>query len=227
MKWKFIKLSVLISMFYIPIYSGLGTITLFLKYTKNSIEKNIANQRKLNLIKIDEEEKQVNADGVFGFYGGSRETSKNGELIFKRKNNKKDLKIIVTNGLHPINIGKTTVYGFVIPDGKKAKCYSLSQENTEKKVWKITECTIKTNDKIPTDSIVLWADPDNVFMQLSDQPNISSEEDLVTPTLEVNSSKQDIILNALKAIKINRNFAENQIETKIYSDLNIIQERTA
>ena len=160
--------------------------------------------------------------GIFCTYAGFLSLSNGiGQVTFPLKHNEPKLSIIITDKIHPMLMAANTIHHWEIPIDDTASQFDIERKEDEETgltYWDIRKQTPPANRIIPTQSILLFAKPNNFFIPegislTSNGPN------LVLPTIYARRSI-DIATNAIHALAIRQFFdsvrAERKLQGKMY-----------
>ena len=107
--------------------------------------------------------------GIFSTYFGFLNVSDfNGQTVFPRKQSKTILNLVITNKIIPVIMFKYTVSHWELVPGVNAEMYRCEQKEDEKTqltFWQVDKVPLPKNNYIsPQDSIIIIANPNNIFI---------------------------------------------------------------
>lgn len=162
-------------------------------------------------------------DGIFVAYAGYFMASdKTGQVVFPRKNQKPQLKIVVTQTLKPIfvptvSIPTKTILYWQAAAPAQVEYYTASlkkDEDTKTYSWYITQEPASKDKKIPTDALIVFADPKYINVPTGHVEIAPNSPHFILPDLYV-SPKMNTALSALRFLKIKKYFSRIHFEYKI------------
>lgn len=162
-------------------------------------------------------------DGIFVTYAGYFMASDSiGQVIFPRKNQKNQVKIIVTQSIKPIfvptiEIPTKTIQSWQIAAPAKVAYYQAELKKSEDGrayYWYITEENFLKTNKIPTDAIIVFADPKYIKVPTGAVEIAPNSPHFILPDLYV-SPKLNTALSALRFLKIKKYFSPVHFEYKM------------
>ncbi len=181
MKTSFVRfLFILALFFHIPSLLGEQFINLFLK--PYPVITPVAQAQKF-IAKIHQPAKLARyqtkrmapalVSGIFATYGGLLTTSDlNGELTFPWLHEKPFIHLLVTEELTPIVRSGNTIDHWELQEGVPVMAYKMEQkwdDSARAMYWDISKEPVPTNNIIPLESIVIFADPKYVYVPLGVQ----------------------------------------------------------
>jgi len=148
---------------------------------------------------------------LFATYAGYVAMSSVGEgqIEFPRKQQRESFLFVVTPNVEPVMMLGKTVHHFEIPADMPATAYKIERvqdKDTGLYYWETTDEKIAEDRVIPLNSIVLFAQPIDIYVPLGITLTNSNPE-LVLPDVYVRSSF-DIVTNAFNALKIKHFFEQ-------------------
>lgn len=180
-------------------------------FTNTVVEQNLA----LNYI----------VNGIFVTYGGfftySGFTNDNGQIRFPRRNKKPRIKILVTQMVTPIfepatNRPSATINHWELSNPESSQFYicELKQDPDIKLYfWHTSQRKLPTNKIIPNDTLIIFADPENIIIPTGPIKLGTNTPHFFLPDIFV-STKINRAVSALRFLKIKKYFAPIKIETK-------------
>jgi hypothetical protein len=160
------------------------------------------------LLNTTTEQKQASTknprSGIFVAYFGYIATSdKTGQVSFPRKHQKPSFSLLICRDITPIFMFKNTIHHWQIKHGSKASFYSIErqQDPTSKLYfWNIAKETIPENNHLPVNTIVVFANPEDVYVPEGISMTNKNPQ-LLLPSLYAKNSIEKPE-NALAAIEI-------------------------
>lgn len=162
-------------------------------------------------------------DGIFVAYAGYFMASDSvGQITFPRKNQKNQVKILVTQSIKPIfvptiEIPTKTILSWQIAAPAKVAYYIAELKKSDEGntyYWYITEGKFPKNNKIPTDAVIVFADPKYIKVPLGAVEIAANSPHFILPDLYV-SPKLNTALSALRFLKIKKYFSPVHFEYKM------------
>lgn len=118
--------------------------------------------------------------GIFATYAGYLGLSDlNGQITFPRKTQKNSLNLLVTTKISPVFMLRNTIAYWEIKDHAPAKMYKLEKKQdheTKLFYWEVQEKNIPKNNKIPIHTIIIIANPDNIYVPIGITPTANSSQ---------------------------------------------------
>lgn len=170
--------------------------------------------------------------GIYATYAGAATYSDyNGQIIFERKSIKPKFNLLLIENIIPIlkpayNKGNKNIYaintilGFTLPKKADFKYYLIEKvENFEKKLysWKINEQTILREKIIPYETIIIFANPKDIFIPIGEVHTISGENLRLPDIYFVNKLDRDI--ESIRFLNIRKYFSNITKEFEFKPDL--------
>lgn len=153
------------------------------------------------------------ASGIFATYAGQLAASDNdGQLVFARRQESPNLKILITEKMEPIFQVGQTIQNWVLEPNIPAALYSASQDrdqDTDIEFWKVERIKLPQDRKISLDTIVLFAQPNMVYVPEGITTIKHPGADLFLPDVFVKKSV-DTLANSLYVLNLKRLFAQVQ-----------------
>jgi len=166
--------------------------------------------------------------GIYVTYNGNATVSDmNGQITFLRKVIEPKLDILITKKIEPLLINplkKNTIEGFVIDPQVKHKLYHLElRENPVNKnyEWIVEEEIISKSKKIPYNTIILFADPNNASISTV-KKTVKMDGNLLLPDVYIKPNS-DLQLTAISFLKIRQYFS--RVKKKYEFKPGLYQER--
>lgn len=108
--------------------------------------------------------------GIFATYGGFLTVSDlNGELSFPRKHTKPFVYLLVTEKISPIIMAGNTIHHWELEEDVPASMYLMEQKWDDRvriHYWDVTQVPVPENNRVPLESIAIFADPKYVYVPL-------------------------------------------------------------
>lgn len=112
----------------------------------------------------------ASVSGIFATYGGFLTVSDlNGALSFPRKTIKPLMYLLITEQLTPIVRSANTISHWELQEGVPAALYLMEQKYDEEikiSYWDVSQVPLPENNRVPLESIALFADPKYVYVPL-------------------------------------------------------------
>lgn len=154
-----------------------------------------------------------NGAGVFSTYAGYVDISNlNGQTTYPRKHHEPFLYLIVTQEIVPVMMFESTVAYWEIPKDKAAACFKLEKkqdEKTELYIWDVQHEHRPLDNKIPLESLVIIADPRDIYVPVGVSLADSSPH-LLLPPFYVKRG-MNIVKNSLYMLTISHLFGPSRI----------------
>lgn len=154
-------------------------------------------------------------NGIFVLYAGYSAVSDiNGQVMFPRKNQKPQVKILVTQSIKPlfnptVPDPSKTLQGWQIIHPEQASYYLMQlikNPKTNTYVWQTTEQMLPKNLIVPDDAIIIFADPDYISIPTGNPRTAANSPHFMLPDIYVNP-KITNPLAAIRFLKIRKYFA--------------------
>ncbi|MCK5632582.1 hypothetical protein KAH94_02455 [bacterium] len=147
---------------------------LFTKQKKLSLEKiehkskKLQNPKKLAKYTLRSILETKVASGIFCTYSGQLAISDdNGQVTFARRQEDKEVKLLITEKIDPVLMGQQTIHHWEFEIGVPAKLYTVKQKNDEEtglQFWHVKENTLPVDNNISLDTIVIFARPKDIIV---------------------------------------------------------------
>jgi len=151
--------------------------------------------------------------GIFSTYAGYLQVSNhNGQIIFPRKHSKPSLPVIVTNKITPIIMFDNTISHWELEPSAQAALYTVEikqNETTQALFWTITQKERPKNNRIPLESLIIIAKPQNIYIPTGITLTNESPH-LLLPDMYVKKGI-NIIRNALYILNLSHFFRPPQM----------------
>lgn len=160
--------------------------------------------------------------GIFVAYAGFFMSSDSvGQVTFPRKNQKPQVRILVTQAIKPIfvptiKIPTKTVSHWQVAQTAQAAYYLAELKKDESKnvyYWYITEQKLPKYRKIPNDALIIFTDPKYINVPLGPIQIAPNSPHFILPDFYV-SPKLNQALSALRFLKVKKYFAPLRYEYK-------------
>lgn len=163
--------------------------------------------------------------GIFSTYAGFLNASDaNGQTIFPRKTEKPAVSLIITSKLTPMIMSGVTVHHWELEEGTPAHMYLIEQHTdaeTQITYWNCEQTELPHNRIIPTNAIVVFAEPKYIYVPTGISPTTISSN-LVLPPIYTKRGV-DTLNNALYLLNIKQFFGPldslYKVQPKHYSQL--------
>ena len=149
---------------------------------------------------------------MYSSYAGTITNSDaDGQILFERKSPEPKLIILITNSIKAIPVdplNQKTLYGFMLDPKAPAQQYlfeRLEDPETETHAWHVKALPIDRDGRIPYDTIIIYADPQDIVVPLGPSATKVGENFLL-PDFYVTEGYNSA-LNALSFLKIRHFFA--------------------
>lgn len=166
--------------------------------------------------------------GTYATYNGNATVSDmNGQITFLRQTVEPKIHLLITEEIEPLLINpyqKNIIEGFVLEPDIKHKFYLLEQhknKDTNDYEWTVQEKVISKSKKIPYNTIILFANPENALIS-SVNKTVKMDGNLLLPDVYIKSNS-DLQLNALSFLKIRQYFS--RVKKKYEFKPGLYQER--
>lgn len=216
MKTSFVRLFFILALFFhIPSLLGEQLITLFLK--PYPVITPMAQAQKF-IAKIQQPAKLARyqtkrmapalVSGIFATYGGWLTASDlNGELSFPWRHARPFIHLLVTEELTPIVRSGNTIDHWELQEGVPVMAYRMEQkwdDSARAMYWDISQEPAPTNNVVPVESIVIFADPKYVYVPLGIQL-FKETEHLILPDIYIKHGI-NLTQNALYIVNLSHYF---------------------
>lgn len=146
--------------------------------------------------------------GIFATYGGFLTVSDlNGELSFPWLHDKPLLHLLVTEELTPIVRSGNTIDHWELQEGVPVKSYVMQQkwdDAAQTMYWDIMQEPAPTNNIVPLESIVIFADPKYIYVPLGIEM-IKESPHLLLPSIYIKHGI-NLTKNALYVVNLSHYF---------------------
>lgn len=164
-------------------------------------------------------------NGIFVSYSGFIETSDNNGLVsFTRKHTSPHISLIITREVKPIYTFGNTVHHWELKNNNAAHFMIRKEfdEKTKKSYWDVQKEVLPTNNIIPLEAVIIFADPEHIYVPEGITPIKESGENLFIPPVYI---KKDIpiIDNVLETLHVTHLLRPERKEIK--QDKTVIQEQ--
>jgi len=126
--------------------------------------------------------------GIFATYAGYLNVSNvQGQLSFPYKHSKKAVNMLITPHITPILMAGNTVHHWELEDANLAALFTIEQKNDDVAkltYWDIEQIALPTDKKIPTQTIIIIANPHEIYVPIGASPVIESAS-LLLPDIYV------------------------------------------
>lgn len=106
--------------------------------------------------------------GIFVSYFGYMATStKGGEIMFPRKHQDPSFSLLICNNPEPVFMLQNTIHHWQIAKKSKFSFYTIKRKNdaqTKSYFWEVKKTSPPKNKHLPINSIVVFADPDDLYV---------------------------------------------------------------
>lgn len=154
--------------------------------------------------------------GTFATYWGYLTFSDlNGQITFPRKQKSSKLNLLITQAIEPVFMIGNTIHHWQMNPLQDFSFYSLEQiKDPAKKqlLWKVTSATPPAHKRINTDTIVIFANPHNIFVPEGTFETYSTAN-LILPDIYVRKNL-NVIYPSLRIITIRQFFDPVEKELK-------------
>lgn len=169
--------------------------------------------------------------GIYSTYEGSSTFSDiNGQITFERKTPVPNVYLLITENVKPILLNpfnRITISGFIVNPKAESQFYFLERKKnpeTQQTSWYIKQEPLTKDQKIPPNTIILFADPQNIIVPTGIVSTPMSEN-LILPDLFITKNPYSAlyalqffkIREYFKPLKYKYNFAENEYQQMIMS----------
>lgn len=155
-------------------------------------------------------------EGIFATYFGYITSSNhNGQLLFVRKHQKDEIKLLITPMIEPVMMIDLTIHHWQVAPHVPARLYSLvrkQDEETKAYYWDVHDEQIPDNKRIELDTMVIFADPDKILVPTGITLTTKSPH-LILPDIYARKHLQRA-LEALRVLRIKQFFSPVLSETK-------------
>lgn len=145
----------------------------------------------------------IKMSGIFATYGGFLTVSNlDGELSFPRKHTHPFIYLLVTQKVTPIVMSGNTIHHWELEEDTPTEMYKMEQQtdsNTGKHYWLVAQEPLPANNRLPLETVVLFADPKYVYVPLGITVYKESPH-LILPDIYI---KRGINLNATALYLVN------------------------
>jgi len=161
--------------------------------------------------------------GIYANYAGATTTSDaQGQITFERGTPEPRFHVLVTEDLKevPIDAFKDkTLYGFA-PDPKAPSALYLFEREIDPETgllqWRVSHERLNRKKRLSIDTIILFANPDDLIVPLGTTNTIMSES-FILPDFYITSHNNNVI-NAFRFLKVRHFFAPVKFEHKYQPD---------
>lgn len=149
------------------------------------------------------------ATGIFATYGGFiQSASVDDEIVFPRKHTNPLLYIVVTPQIVPIIMFELTIHHLEFDRSQKTAFYKAvrkpSSTNPKELVWEINPEELPADNRIPLESIVIFAKPSYIEVPTGTIPTLNNPN-LLLPDIYVKKGI-NVVNNAFYVLTINNFF---------------------
>lgn len=157
------------------------------------------------------------ATGIFATYGGFLQSaSVDDQITFPRKHTSSLLYIVVTPQINPIIMFELTVHHLEFDRSQKIAFYKAerkpSKQNPKKLVWQISPQELPENNRIPLESIIIFAKPSSIEVPTGTIATLNNPN-LLFPDIYVKKGI-NVVTNALYVLTISNFFRPVEIGYK-------------
>lgn len=108
--------------------------------------------------------------GIFATYGGTLTVSDaDGQISFARKHTKPFVYLLITPKATPMVMSGNTIHHWEFEEGAPIAVYKIEQHRNEdirKQYWLVSKEPAPANNRIPLETILLFADPKYIYVPL-------------------------------------------------------------
>lgn len=155
--------------------------------------------------------------GIFATYAGYLGLSdQNGQITFVRKTQKNSINLLIVDRIRPIFMLKNTIAYWEISQDANAKMYKIERkqdEETKSDYWNVTEKNLPKNNRIPIHTIIIFANPDSIYVPLGITITKHQDSHLILPKIYAKNNYEHI-KNALFLLSIKPFFGSVKKITK-------------
>lgn len=170
--------------------------------------------------------KPAPVDGIFISYWGFIDASDNNGLAsFARKHPSPHISLIITREVNPIYTFGNTVHHWELKN-KNAANFMIRKEfdeKTKKSYWDVQKEPLPANNIIPLEAIIIFSDPEHIYVPEGITPIKESGENLFIPPVYVKKGIP-ITDNVLETLKVTHLLRPEKKEAKIEGK--VLQEQT-
>lgn len=160
--------------------------------------------------------------GIFATYAGQLDSSNlNGQIEFNLKQVKPAFDLLITNKATPILTAHNTVHHWEIEQGTPAALYHIERKHdpdSKTHFWHITQKKLPETNIIPLETILIFAEPKDIFIPLA----TNQKESIIIADENINLTLPDIYVkqgidktgNALYVLNIKNFLAPVDLEYK-------------
>lgn len=164
----------------------ISTLIYGITYPKDHLSKPVSNQAMILFIR-DLATKQVitNVPIQASYAGYFTSSNHDGQIIFPRKTTNHEFYLIITPSVTSISPILNNVSHLEIPKHNQVKCYKLIlQKNIHTGLleWETVLIDLTTDRYVPLQSIIIFADPNDLEMQIGITPTLFNHH-LVLPSI--------------------------------------------
>ncbi len=157
------------------------------------------------------------ATGIFASYGGFLQSaSVDDEIVFPRKHSSSHLYIVVTPQIIPVLMFELTVHHLEFDRTKQIAFYKAvrkpSATNPKELVWEITPASLPKDNRIPLESIIIFAKPSYIHVPTGIIPTFNNPN-LLFPDIYVKKGI-NVVTNAFYVLTISSFFRPVDIAYK-------------
>jgi len=161
--------------------------------------------------------------GIYASYAGTiTHSNADGQILFERKSSEPQLMMIITDSIKPVPINPLkpkTLLGFTLDSHSPSQQYLFKRQQdpeTELYEWHVTSVPVDRTERIPYDTIIIYAEPQHIIVPLGSTLT-TANENLVLPDLYVTEGYSSPI-NAIRMLKIRHYFEPVQFEYTFLPD---------
>jgi len=215
--------------FFLPVYSSDTVVTLFLQkypyfklHQKKSYDPEKYSKKLRQPTYVYKKITQSNnffshgAPGISCLYAGRIALSDpNGQVTFPRQQQTRDMHILVTKGIQPAYmIAPATVHNWMLDSRHPSEIYKMTFKHDPKTTLQYYETTKHklTNNNIPLNTIILIADPENIFIPMG-ATVIDSSPNIVLPIIYIKKGFC-FVYNSLYTLAIKQYFEQTESTLK-------------
>ncbi len=151
--------------------------------------------------------------GIFATYSGQLSISNtDGMVVFARRQESQNLKLLITQEIDPIFQVEQTINHWELKSDFPAALYTINQnreQDTEIEFWDVKRVPLPQDRKISIDTIVIFAQPNKIYVPEGVFPLKHPGADLFLPDIFVKKSV-DTLASSLYLLNIKRLFSQIQ-----------------
>lgn len=153
------------------------------------------------------------AAGVFATYAGQLTASgTDGQILFARRQESPNIQLLITERINPIFQVEQTIHHLELEGDYPGALFSITQDreqDTEIEYWDVKRIPLPKDRKISLDTIVVFAQPTNVYVPEGITALKHPGADLFLPDIFVKKTV-DTLASSLYLLNIKRIFAQTQ-----------------